>query len=96
MSSGPLSIEGTIRNELNGNPLPDAQVIVFDDRMFAPLGQASTDGDGNYRITVPKKDRYRVAVDKNTYFKADKIFVADSAVNRHNINLTSRLRRPDS
>lgn len=89
-SNGPLSIEGTIRNELNGNPLPDAQVIVFDDRMFAPLGQASTDGDGNYRIIVPKKDRYRVAVDKNTYFKADKIFVADSASNRHNINLRNK------
>ena len=90
MSSGPLSIEGTIRNELNGNPLPDAQVVVFDDRMFTPLGQASTDGDGNYRIVVPKKDRYRVAVDKNTYFKADKIFVADSAINRHNINLHNK------
>ena len=90
MNNSPLSIEGTIRNELNGNPLPDAQVVVFDDRMFAPLGQASTDGDGNYRIVVPKKDRYRVAVDKNTYFKADKIFVADSAVNRHNINLRNK------
>ena len=90
MSSGPLSIEGTIRNELNGNPLPDAQVVVFDDRMFTPLGQASTDGDGNYRIVVPKKDRYRVAVDKNTYFKADKIFVADSAANRHNVDLKNK------
>ncbi len=90
MSSGPLSIEGTIRNELNGNPLPDAQVVVFDDRMFAPLGQVSTDGNGNYRIVVPKKDRYRVAVDKNTYFKADKIFVADSAINRHNISLKNK------
>jgi outer membrane protein OmpA-like peptidoglycan-associated protein len=89
-NDSPLSIEGTIKNELNGNPLPDAQIVVFDDRMFAALAQTTTDGDGHYRVVVPRKDRYRVAVDKNTYFKADKIFVVDSASQPQNINLRNK------
>ncbi len=89
-NDSPLVIEGSIANDKNGNPLPDAQVIVYDDRMFAPLGQALTDGNGTYRIVVPKKDRYRVAVDKNTYFKSDKIFSSDTALMRQDLTLKNK------
>jgi outer membrane protein OmpA-like peptidoglycan-associated protein len=89
-NDNPITVEGTIQNDKNGNPLPDAQVIVYDDRMFAPLGQALTDGDGHYRIVVPKKDRYRVAVDKNTYFKSDKIFASDTALMRQDLTLKNK------
>jgi outer membrane protein OmpA-like peptidoglycan-associated protein len=90
VSNDPMTIEGTIANDKNGNPLPDAQVVVYDDRMFAPLGQALTDGNGTYRIVVPKKDRYRVAVDKNTYFKSDKIFSSDTALMRQDLTLKNK------
>jgi hypothetical protein len=89
-NNDPMTIEGTIANDKNGNPLPDAQVVVYDDRMFAPLGQALTDGNGAYRIVVPKKDRYRVAVDKNTYFKSDKIFSSDTALMRQDLTLKNK------
>jgi outer membrane protein OmpA-like peptidoglycan-associated protein len=89
-NDSPLVIEGSIANDKNGNPLPDAQVVVYDDRMFAPLGQALTDGNGSYRIVVPKKDRYRVAVDKNTYFKSDKIFSSDTAMMRQDLTLKNK------
>jgi outer membrane protein OmpA-like peptidoglycan-associated protein len=89
-NDGAVSIEGTIKNDKNGNPLPDAQIVVYDDRMFAPLGQALTDGNGTYRIVVPKKDRYRVAVDKNTYFKSDKIFSSDTALMRQDLTLKNK------
>jgi outer membrane protein OmpA-like peptidoglycan-associated protein len=90
MNNDPVVVEGTILNEKNGNPLPDAQVVVLDDRMFAPLAQTLTDGNGNYRVVVPKKDRYRVAVDKNTYFKSDKIFSTDTAVMRQDLAMKNK------
>ncbi len=90
VSNDPVVVEGTIKNDKNGNPLPDAQVIVYDDRMFAPLAQALTDGNGTYRVVVPKKDRYRVAVDKNTYFKSDKIFSSDTAQMRQDLTLKNK------
>ncbi len=65
----PLSIEGVVKNEQNGNPIPDAVIVVYDDRMLLPIGQSITDGNGHYQLSVPKKDRYRVESDKNTYFK---------------------------
>jgi outer membrane protein OmpA-like peptidoglycan-associated protein len=89
-SDGTVIVEGTIQNDKNGNPLPDAQVVVYDDRMFQPLAQALTDGNGTYRIAVPKKDRYRVAVDKNTYFKSDKIFSSDTALMRQDLTLKNK------
>jgi outer membrane protein OmpA-like peptidoglycan-associated protein len=89
-NNDPVVVEGTILNDKNGNPLPDAQVVVFDDRMFAPLAQALTDVNGTYRIVVPKKDRYRVAVDKNTYFKSDKIFSSDTAQMRQDIAMKNK------
>jgi outer membrane protein OmpA-like peptidoglycan-associated protein len=89
-NNDPVVVEGTIVNEKNGNPLPDAQVVVFDDRMFAPLAQGLTDGNGTYRLVVPKKDRYRVAVDKNTYFKSDKIFSSDTAMMRQDITMKNK------
>ena len=93
---GPLSdnktvtIEGTIKNEQNGNLLPDASVTIYDDRMLVPIGQANTNSEGHYALTVPKKDRYRIEVDKNTYFKSDKIFIPETEVIHQDLDMKNK------
>ncbi len=93
---GPLSdnktvtIEGAIKNEQNGNLLPDALVTVYDDRMLVPIGQSNTNSEGHYALTVPKKDRYRIEVDKNTYFKSDKVFIPESEVVQQNLDMKNK------
>ena len=89
-ASGIVSIEGTIKNEQNGNLIPDALVIVHDDRMLTPLAKTTTDVNGHYQLSVPRKDRYRVEVDKNTYFKSDKVFVTDSTAVNQDLSLMNK------
>lgn len=89
-ASEQVNIEGIIKNEHNGNFLPDARVIVYDDKMFAPIGQTKTDGDGRYAIAVPKKDRYRVEVQKSTYFKGNNVFSTDLAATRQDLALKNK------
>ncbi len=85
-----VTIEGTIKNDQNGNLIPDAVVTAHDDRMLVPLAQTTTDVNGHYALTVPKKDRYRIEVDKNTYFKSDQIFTLDAADETHNLGLKNK------
>ena len=85
-----LIIEGVVKNEQNSNPIPDAVIVIYDDRMLLPIGQSLTDGNGHYQIAVPKKDRYRVESDKNTYFKSDKIFTLDSATMSQNLSMKNK------
>ena len=84
------SIEGIVKNEQNGNPIPDAVIVVYDDRMLMPIGQSITDGNGHYQLSVPKKDRYRVESDKNTYFKSDKIFTLDNAAMSQDLSMKNK------
>ena len=85
-----VNIEGTIKNEHNGNSLPDARVIVYDDKMIKPIGQATTDVDGRYKLSVPKKDRYRLEVQKSTYFKGFNVFSTDLATERQDFALKNK------
>ncbi len=85
-----VTIEGAIKNEQNGNLLPDALVTVYDDRMLVPIGQSTTNSEGHYALTVPKKDRYRIEVDKNTYFKSDKIFIPESEVIHQDLDMKNK------
>ena len=86
----PLSIEGIIKNEHNGNALPDARVLVYDDKMASVIGQSLTDGDGRYKVVVPKKDRYRVEVQKSTYFKANKVFSTELSPKNQDLALKNK------
>jgi outer membrane protein OmpA-like peptidoglycan-associated protein len=72
-------IEGTIKNEKNGNLLPDAIVTVYDDRMKVALSHVVTDENGHYKIVVPKKDRYAIEAKKSTYFRNEKIVSFEEA-----------------
>jgi hypothetical protein len=77
LSAQSVLFEGRISNKNNGNYLPDAVVTVYDDKRIVPIGEDKTDDSGNYHITVPKRDRYRIEVKKSTYFKADKVIPTD-------------------
>jgi outer membrane protein OmpA-like peptidoglycan-associated protein len=85
-----ISIEGTIKNEQNGNLIPDAVVVAYDDRMLVPLTKTVTDVNGHYVLNVPKKDRYRIEVDKNTYFKSDQVFTVDAANIAHDLGMKNK------
>jgi outer membrane protein OmpA-like peptidoglycan-associated protein len=72
-------IEGAVKNEKNGNFIPDAKVLIYDDRLQTLLAQTNTDASGRYKLSVPKRDRYRLEAKKSTYFKTEKIFVPENA-----------------
>jgi outer membrane protein OmpA-like peptidoglycan-associated protein len=86
----PNLIEGMVKNEKNGNLIPDALVTVFDDRLQTPLAQTRTDVTGHYKIAVPKRDRYRVETKKSTYFKAEKIFVPETATMQQDLAINPK------
>ena len=71
-------IEGVVKNDKNGNLIPDALVIIYDDRLQTLLAQTHTDATGHYKLAVPTRDRYRLETKKSTYFKTEKIFVPES------------------
>lgn len=85
-----ITIEGKIKNEQNGNLLPETLITVYDDKMQAPIGQSTTDNEGHFSIVVPKKDRYRIEADKNTYFKSDKVFEPNGLVMQEDLNLKNK------
>jgi outer membrane protein OmpA-like peptidoglycan-associated protein len=70
-------IEGVVKNDKNGNSIPDAKVLIYDDRLQTLIAQTQTDATGHYKLSVPKRDRYRLETKKSTYFKAEKIFVPE-------------------
>lgn len=67
------TLEGIIKNEKNGNALPDVWVSVYDDKSNKPLAKALTDASGAYKLTLPNVERYLFLAQKSTYFKAEKI-----------------------
>ncbi len=85
-----IVIEGTIKNEKNGNLLPDAVVTVYDDRLKVSIAQTVTDGNGHYQIAVPKKERYLVECKKSTYFKAEKVFLLDETTQSHDLTIQNK------
>jgi outer membrane protein OmpA-like peptidoglycan-associated protein len=85
------TLEGAITNEKNGNSLPDVQIIVYDDKTYAPIGTAITDGSGNYKLTVPMKERYRIESKKSTYFKANKVInTSENMPSRQDIAMNNK------
>jgi outer membrane protein OmpA-like peptidoglycan-associated protein len=72
-------IEGTVKNEKNGNLLPDALITIYDDRMKLAIAHIKTDDNGHYKIVVPKKDRYAIEAKKSTYFKGEKVVSFEEA-----------------
>jgi outer membrane protein OmpA-like peptidoglycan-associated protein len=90
-TSGEYTLEGTITNEKNGNFLPDVQITIYDDKTYAPIAHTITDGMGNYKVTVPTKERFRVESKKSTYFKGYKVIdTADSLKSPQNITMTNK------
>jgi outer membrane protein OmpA-like peptidoglycan-associated protein len=83
-------IQGTLKNEKNGNLLPDAVVSIYDDRMQILVASTTTDADGHYQIYVPQKDRYRIEGKKSTYFKGEKIVTFDEAVQTHDLAIQNK------
>jgi outer membrane protein OmpA-like peptidoglycan-associated protein len=77
-SSNITSIKGTIKNPQNGNLLPEAQVTLFDDKAKKAIAYTKTDINGQYQLTVPKAERYKIEVDKATYFKTDTVLMAEN------------------
>ncbi|NJN34184.1 MAG: hypothetical protein HC817_07975 [Saprospiraceae bacterium] len=70
--------------------MPDAEVTIFDDRMKTPIAQTKTDGNGQYIISVPKKDRYRIEARKSTYFRGEKIVFPNEVDTNHVIAIQNK------
>jgi outer membrane protein OmpA-like peptidoglycan-associated protein len=67
------TLKGIIKNEKNGNALPDVWVSVYDDKTDKQLAKVLTDASGAYKLTLPDAERYRFLAQKPTYFKTEKI-----------------------
>ena len=67
------TLDGSVKNEKNGNLLPEVVVSVYDDKSDKLLAKAVTDGSGAYKMSLPKAERYRFEAKKSTYFIAEKI-----------------------
>jgi outer membrane protein OmpA-like peptidoglycan-associated protein len=83
-------IQGTLKNEKNGNLLPDAVVTIYDDRMQTLVASTKTDEKGQYQIYVPQKDRYRIEGKKSTYFKSEKIVTFDEVAQMHDLAIQNK------
>ena len=83
-------IEGVVKNDKNGNFIPDVLVTVYDDRLQTTLAKALTDGMGQYKLSVPNRDRYRVESKKPTYFRSEKIFIPDATSLRQDLDMSAK------
>jgi outer membrane protein OmpA-like peptidoglycan-associated protein len=90
VSTQTVLLEGTLKNEKNGNLLPDAVVSIYDDRMQILMASTTTDVNGHYQIYVPQKDRYRIEGKKSTYFKGEKIVTYEDAAKTHDLVIQNK------
>ena len=69
-----VNLQGVIRDESTGYPLPQTSVTVYDEAMKVSLAHAYTDEEGRYNISAPGKAMLRIVADKATYFERDSVF----------------------
>jgi outer membrane protein OmpA-like peptidoglycan-associated protein len=84
------SLEGIIKNEKNGNPLPDVWISIYDDKTNKLLSKTSTNASGAYKLTMPNTERYRFEAQKPTYYRSEKIGSIDSILSQKDVALSNK------
>jgi outer membrane protein OmpA-like peptidoglycan-associated protein len=84
------TLTGVIKNEKNGNTLPDVWVSVYDDKSNMPLAKVLTDASGAYKLNLPDAERYRFEAQKPTYYKAEKIGSFEDVVSQKDVVMNSK------
>jgi outer membrane protein OmpA-like peptidoglycan-associated protein len=84
------TLDGVIKNEKNGNALPDVWVSVYDDKSNTPLAKVLTDASGAYKLNLPDAERYRFEAQKPTYYRIEKIGSFEDVMSKKDVAMNNK------
>ena len=68
-------VQGTVLDSVSQSPLSQSKVTLYDDMMKVAIATTTTNADGHYQISAPKRERYRVLAEKPTFFQKEEMLL---------------------